>query len=96
MASLVWMTDGEKIKYPKKEHPALQNHCCDAFLYSWRCGFHYTHKPVTKKIIKGSREWFMQQSDPDYFWEKEKDYLTKKEDQGDWPEMGNLGNLMEF
>ncbi len=93
MSSLVWMTDGDRIKYPKKEHPALQNHLCDAFLYAWRCGYHYAHKPTEKKIIKGSREWFIQHNDPDYFWEREKDHLSKREDSGDWPEMGNLGEL---
>lgn len=28
MAALVWVTDGDRIKYPKKEHPNLPNHLC--------------------------------------------------------------------
>jgi hypothetical protein len=96
MASLVWMTDGDKIRYPKKEHPALQNHLCDAFLYAWRCGYHYAHKPAPKKIIKGSRQWYLEQNDPDHIWQYEKEHLIKEEESGDWPEMGNLGDLSDY
>ncbi len=89
MASLVWMTDGDKIRYPKKEHPALSNHLCDAFLYAWRCGWHYASVPQEKKVIVGSREWYMQQSEN--IWEKEKEKL--QEDNGDWSSDGGMGNL---
>jgi len=88
MSSLVWVTDGDKIKYPKKEHPALSNHLCDAFLYSWRCGWHYASIPAPKKLVVGSREWYMQQSED--IWEKEKERLEKK---SEWPEEGSLGDL---
>lgn len=88
MCSLVWQTDGDKIKYPKKEHPALPNHLCDAFLYSWRCGWHYASIPATKKTILYSREWYMEQSDS--IWEKERERLEQK---NDWPEEGSLGDL---
>lgn len=89
MASLVWVTDGDKIKYPKKEHPSLSNHLCDAFLYSWRCGWHYASIPAEKKIIRGSREWYHQQSEG--IWERERERLTQLE--SGWPEEGSLGEL---
>lgn len=89
MSSLVWVTDGEKIKYPKKEHPSLSNHLCDAFLYSWRCGWHYAAMPAPSKVIKGSREWYLQQSEG--IWERERERLTQLESA--WPEEGSLGEL---
>ena len=89
MSSLVWVTDGDKIKYPKKEHPALPNHLCDAFLYSWRCGWHYASSPQEKKAIIGSREWYLQQAEG--IWEKERERLEHTDT--DWPSDGSLGNL---
>lgn len=88
MSSLVWVTDGDMIKYPKKEHPALPNHLCDAFLYAWRCGWHYASTSVEKKFAHGSREWYQQQSES--IWEREREHLERK---ADWPEEGNLGDL---
>lgn len=91
MQSLVWMTDGDKIKYPKKEHPALSNHLCDAFLYAWRCGWHYASIPQERKIVKGSHEWYQQQSQD--IWDRERDRLTQEIEKGDWASEGSLGNL---
>lgn len=92
MASLVWMTDGGIIKLPKKEHPSLPNHLCDAFLYSWRCGWHYASVPSKKRSVYGSREWYLEQSDQ--IWEKERVSLEKDiENWGGWPIEGNLGDL---
>lgn len=88
MSSLVWVTDGDKIKYPKKEHPSLPNHLCDAFLYSWRCGYHYAAIPTPKKLVVGSREWYQQQADG--IWEREREHLERKDQ---WPEEGSLGDL---
>jgi hypothetical protein len=88
MSSLVWVTDGDKIKYPKKEHPSLPNHLCDAFLYAWRCGWHYASMPAQKKVTLYSREWYQAQSDS--IWERERERLEHK---NDWPEEGNLGDL---
>ncbi len=63
LGSLVWTTDGDKIRLPKTEHAALPNHLCDAFLYAWRCGFHYAFqaKPVEPK--RGSPEWAKQEEE---------------------------------
>ncbi len=88
MSALVWVTDGDKIKYPKKEHASLANHCCDAFLYAWRCGWHYASTPAVKKIVTGSREWYQKQSDS--IWEREREQLEQR---NDWPEQGSLGDL---
>lgn len=91
MCSLVWVTDGDKIKHPKKEHPSLSNHLCDAFLYAWRCGYHYASTPAEKKIVKGSKQWYDQQSKMGHeAWMKEADRLIQP---NDWPEEGSLGDL---
>lgn len=89
LMGLVWKTDGDKIVIPKKEHPALPNHLCDAFLYAWRNGFHYHSKPVEKKIVVGSREYYLQQNKID--WDSERDRLVASEsgDQGSWPSGGD-------
>lgn len=88
MMALVWVTEGEKIKLPKKEHPNLANHLCDAFLYGWRNGYHYHSSAAVKKIVKGSREWYMQQSEN--IWEKEREKLIAQEQKNLWPEEPDL------
>ncbi len=88
MLALVWVTDGEKIKYPKKEHPSLPNHACDAFLYAWRCGYHYSSSVVEKKVVRYSPEWHRIQSED--IWEREREQLER---QAEWPEEGSLGEL---
>lgn len=64
---------------------------CDAFLYAWRCGYHYASIPAAKKITVGSRDWYMKQSES--IWEKEREYLEKQGQRGDWPSEGSLGEL---
>ncbi len=88
MAALVWVTDGDKIKFPKKEHPNLANHLCDAFLYSWRNGYHYHSAPAEKKVIIGSREWYTQQNEN--IWEMEREKLLAEAQQDLWPEQPPL------
>lgn len=88
MCSLVWVTDGDKIKYPKKEHPSLPNHLCDAFLYAWRCGWHYASQPKVKPPVYGSKDWYLKQAED--IWDKEREHLEQK---NDWPEEGSLGEL---
>lgn len=82
MSALVWVTDGERIKLPKKEHPNLPNHLCDAFLYSWRNGYHYHWGPTEKKLTIGSREWFEKQSED--IWEREREKMMEGKDEL-WP-----------
>lgn len=89
LMSLVWKTDGvDKIQLPKKEHPALPNHLCDAFLYAWRMGYHYHAEPAAKTIVVGSKEWYSAQADD--IWEREAEVLKKQQnkyfpdDDGGW------------
>lgn len=89
MLSLVWVTDGDKIKYPKKENPTLSNHLCDAFLYAWRCGFHYSSQPAVKVPKLFSPEWYTQQHEK--VWEIERQNLEKERvDDGNWLDMGSF------
>ncbi len=61
MMGLVWKTDGDKIMLPKREHPALPNHLCDAFLYAWFYGYHFLETPAKKALIPGSPEYIKEQ-----------------------------------
>ena len=81
MMGLVWKTDGDSIVFPKKEHPALPNHLCDAFLYSWRNGFHYHSQPEKTIIHVGSKLWYDQQATD--IWEKERERMIQ---QNEWPQ----------
>lgn len=63
MMSLVWKTTGDKIVYPKKEHPALPNHLCDAFLYNWFNGYHFLSSPAKKALTPGTPEYIKEQED---------------------------------
>ncbi len=84
MAALVWVTDGDRIKIPKEEHPALPNHRTDAFLYGWRCGYHYHSAPAEVKLPIGSKAWYDQQADN--IWERERERLVSEQQKGDWPD----------
>lgn len=57
MEALVWQTEGDRIKLPKKEHPTLPNHLCDAYLYAWRFCYQYMSEPPGEKIVKYSPRW---------------------------------------
>ncbi len=46
MSTLVWMTDNGVLKIPRKEHPSLPNHLCDAALYNWRYCYQYLFKEM--------------------------------------------------
>ena len=83
LTSLVWQTDGDKIRLPKKEHPSLPNHLCDALLYAWRNGYHYHSAALEPIIAKGSKEWYAKQSDQ--IWEREREHLesTRNNQWGD-------------
>ena len=93
MMSLVWQTDGDKIRLPKKEHPALPNHLCDAFLYAWRNGYHYASTTATVKHPVGSPAWYNEQAVN--IWEKEREKIMQQENTSTWGDgdsgFGNLG-----
>lgn len=63
MMSLVWKTAGDKILLPKKEHPSLPNHLCDAFLYAWYYGYHFLEQPAKKAPMPGTPEYIKEQED---------------------------------
>jgi len=63
MMALVWQTAGDKIKYPRKEHPSLPNHRCDALLYGWFNGWHFLSTPAKKATIPGTVEYIKEQED---------------------------------
>ncbi len=83
MAGLVWVTDGDKIRLPKKEHPNLPNHRCDAFLYAWRMGYHFHSAPAQVKIPKYSKAWYEEQAKD--IWEREREMLERGEEKPLWP-----------
>jgi hypothetical protein len=85
MMALVWVCEGDKIKLPKKENPNLPNHRTDAFLYLWRNGYHYHSQPAKKTFIKGSKEWYLAQSEN--IWEREREKLERDSSEGDWAPM---------
>ena len=89
MNALVWMTDGDKIKFPKKEHPALPNHRTDAFIYAWRMGYHFHSAPAEVKVPIGSKAWY--ESQAVNIWEKERERLINEQQKDDWPEEPNFG-----
>jgi len=92
MKALIWKTDGDIIVIPKKEEPRLPNHLCDAFLYAWRNGYHYQHEPEVKKIVVGSREWYLKQTENQ--WERERAAIEKQQGIGigsGWPDDSNSG-----
>lgn len=83
MAGLVWVTDGEKLRLPKKEHPNLPNHRCDAFLYAWRMGYHFHSAPAEVKIPKYSKAWYEAQAHD--IWEREREHLEQGHEKPLWP-----------
>jgi hypothetical protein len=73
---LVWQTEGDTIKLPKKEHPSLPNHLCDALLYAWRYCYSYMAEPVVKKPIMGTKAWH--DAENAKMWEQEREKLEEE------------------
>ena len=95
MMSLVWKTKGEKIELPKKEHPSLPNHLCDAFLYAWRNGYHYHSEPAKEIIPIGSKRYYEKQAEG--IWEREKERLIEQANSSnDWPDDGESNGFPEY
>jgi phage terminase large subunit len=82
MMSLVWKTEGDKIALPKREHPSLPNHLCDALLYNWRCCYHYQSVIATKELVRYSKEWYAAQAED--IWTRERERLENLS--SDWPD----------
>jgi phage terminase large subunit len=90
MMALVWKTDGDKITLPKREHPVLPNHLCDAFLYNWRMCYHFHATEAEVVVPVGSKAWYDKQSQD--IWEREREHL-EKQDGSDWPDGGGFGRF---
>lgn len=89
MKGLIWKSDprdSSKIQYPKKEHPALSNHLCDAMLYAWRMGYHYHSAPAANRVVKYSKEWYEEQAKE--IWERERERLEQAQARGNWGDEG--------
>lgn len=86
MKQLVWISEGDRIKLPKKEHPKCKNHRTDAGLYLWRMCFHFQSQPVVKRIVIGSRAWYEKQAED--IWEKERAKLIVEGQDNPWPDQG--------
>lgn len=56
---LVWATLGDKILFPRKEHPGLPNHCSDSFLYAWRFCYQYLSQAAPPKIDYRNKEQYI-------------------------------------
>ena len=76
LMGLVWATEGDQIKLPRKEHPSLPNHLCDALLYSWRYCYGYMSEPIVKKPVMGTKAWHDEENAK--MWENERERLEQE------------------
>jgi phage terminase large subunit len=76
LMGLVWKTTGDIIDIPRKEHPSLPNHLCDALLYAWRYCYSYMAEPVVKRPAMGTKAW--QDEENAKMWEKEREKLEEE------------------
>ena len=76
MMGLVWATEGDRVKLPRKEHPALPNHLCDALLSAWRYSYSYMAEIPVKLPVMGTKAW--QQEQNDKIWETERIKLEEE------------------
>lgn len=53
---LIWETEGEKIKLPRKEHPNCENHLADAALYAWRYCYQFLSQAEAPRVDITKRE----------------------------------------
>lgn len=76
---LVWITDNGKVKEPKKEHPTLPNHLCDASLYLWRhCHQYLFHPPAPPVRWDAQERW-----EPEHM-KKLADQIQKEQNPNHW------------
>jgi hypothetical protein len=76
LMGLVWQTEGDVIKIPRKEHPSLPNHLCDAFLYAWRYCYAYMAEIPIKKPVIGTKAWH--DAENARIWEIEREKLEEE------------------
>lgn len=76
LMGLVWKTTGDIIDIPRKEHPSLPNHLCDAFLYAWRYCYSYMAEMPTVKPAMGTKAWH--DAENAKMWEVEREKLEEE------------------
>lgn len=55
---LIWETEGDKIKIPRKEHPNCENHLADAALYAWRYCYQFLSEAARVPVrVNVKEEW---------------------------------------
>lgn len=55
---LIWETEGDKVKLPRKEHPNCDNHLADSTLYGWRYCYQFlSQRPAHKPDISKKDQW---------------------------------------
>lgn len=75
LMGLVWKTTGDVIDLPRKEHPSLPNHLCDALLYSWRYCYSYMAENIVVRPVMGTKAW--QDEENAKMWEIEREKLAE-------------------
>lgn len=75
LMGLVWKTTGDVIDLPRKEHPALPNHLCDAFLYAWRYCYQYMSEPIVQRPVMGTKQWHDEENAK--MWEIEREKIEE-------------------
>lgn len=76
MSGLIWKSTGDVIDIPRKEHPSLPNHLCDAMLYAWRYCYQYMSEKPAKVLVVGSKDWYQKQSED--IWEREREKIEEE------------------
>ena len=62
-AKLIWETDGDKIKFPRKENANCQNHLTDAALYAWRFCYQFLASPAKIPVKLSNREQYLKHTE---------------------------------
>ncbi len=76
LMGLVWKTTADVIDIPRKEHPSLPNHLCDAMLYAWRFCYSYAAEVPIAKPAMGTKAWH--DAENAKMWEVERERLEEE------------------
>lgn len=76
LMGLVWKTTADVIDIPRKEHPSLPNHLCDAMLYAWRFCYSYAAEVPQAKPAMGTKQWH--DAENAKMWEVEREKLEEE------------------
>lgn len=56
---LIWVVDGDKIAFPRKENPNCHNHLTDAALYAWRYCYQFLSSPAKPPVDMSKRDQYL-------------------------------------